>query len=256
MRHPVRIAILVLLSTTLTSCSLDVLYDMSSVFKGNLAVNGGAVAVDTGELDAQLESFSSSLPSLDCQAGQVPMSTATFSMEGLDGQWDRLVAPLDEALLQALSLAVDNMVRCGAVRDVLSQGLGATQAAVVNQTRDFLDAIVEALEGRVQDRLHALVAAFIPPIGDGAVDASQAMALALVMNVIEDALAWFPEGSVVTVDDLVSAFSNGRDALEADYVDRMASSIGWARSACRTAGLAWLDDAFGAVTAYMLEEGV
>lgn len=255
MRHPARIAILVLMSTLLTSCSLDLLYNMSSVFKGNLAVNGGAVAVDTTDLEDQLTEFSTSLPVLDCQDSQVPLSTASFSMEGLGGRWDSLLAPLDEDLLQTLSLAVDNTVRCEAVRDVLSQGLDAGQAAVVIQTRDFLAAIVGALEGRVQDRIHDLVAAFIP-MGDESLDGAQALAMALVMNVVEDALSWFPEGRLVTINDLVSAFSNGRDALEADYVDRMASSIGWARSACRTAGLGWLDDAFGAVTAYMLEEGV
>ena len=184
----------------LSACTLDsfdMLFNLTSDLKKNLAVEAGIISVDISDLiDSLDESFSSLMPLSPDENGSYKIGNHYFVFKGQNG----ILPPVSSALLNRIAAVPSDSKASQKVRN--------------------------ALEGKVDDEHMEKKDSYTK---------SDILRLRIIMHVFSSSLDYFEDGQIVCIEDVKKVFS-GEDQLESAYIDHIASSLGLCKSVSHVTG--------------------
>lgn len=215
----------------LSACTLDsfdMLFNLTSDLKKNLAVESGIISVDISDLIDSLDaSFSSLTPLSPDENGSYKIGKHYFKFEGPDC----ILPPASSALLNRIAAVPSDSKASRKVRLVLERKVDDELSSLADSSVDFINAVLDNFSSF--DSYEALKSFHMEK--KDSYTKSDILRLRIIMHVFSSSLDYFEDGESVSIGDVKNVFS-GEDPLESAYIDHIASSLGLCKSVSHVTG--------------------
>lgn len=215
----------------LSACTLDsfdMLFNLTSDLKKNLAVETGIISVDISDLiDSLDESFSSLTPLSSDENGSYSIGNHHFKFEGPGC----ILPPASSALLNRIAAVPPDSKASRKVRNALEGKVDDELSSLADSSVDFINAVLDNFSSF--DSYEALKSFHMEK--KDCYTKSDILRLRIIMHVFSSSLDYFEDGKVVSIECVKNVFS-GEVQLESAYIDHIASSLGLCKSVSHVTG--------------------
>lgn len=215
----------------LSACTLDsfdMLFNLTSDLKKNLAVETGIISVDISDLIGSLdESFSSLTPLSPDENGSYKIGKHYFVFKGQNC----ILPPASSALLNRIAAVPSDSKASRKVRNALEGKVDDELSSLADSSVDFINAVLDNFSSF--DSYEALKSFHMEK--KDSYTKSDILRLRIIMYVFSSSLDYFENGQIVSIEDVEEVFS-GEVRLESAYIDHIASSLGLCKSVSHVTG--------------------
>lgn len=215
----------------LSACTLDsfdMLFNLTSDLKKNLAVEAGIISVDISDLiDSLDESFSSLMPLSPDENGSYKIGNHYFVFKGQNC----ILPPVSSALLNRIAAVPSDSKASQKVRNALEGKVDDELSSLADSSVEFIN---EVLANFSSFESYEALKSFHMEKKDSYTK-SDILRLRIIMHVFSSSLVYFEDGQIVCIEAVKKVFS-GEDQLESAYIDHIASSLGLCKSVSHVTG--------------------
>ena len=215
----------------LSACTLDsfdMLFNLTSDLKKNLAVEAGIISVDiSGLIDSLDESFSSLKPLSPDEKGSYSIGNHHFVFD----YQNPILPPASSALLNRIAAVPSDSKASQKVRNALEGKADDELSSLADSSVDFINAVLDNFSSF--DSYEALKSFHMEK--KDSYTKSDILRLRIIMHVFSSSLDYFEDGQIVCIEAVKKVFS-GEDQLESAYIDHIASSLGLCKSVSHVTG--------------------